>query len=98
MMFHGHSWVLEATVEGDLDPKVGMVRGAETLQQHVTEWCGELNNRNLDDMLPGVVTSPLGIATAALNDLALRHPRIATVRVLCTDGTRGEVSRTSRQT
>jgi len=94
---HGHSWVIEVAVGGDLDPDTGEVRGAAPLADALEAWCTELDNGDLDGLLPGVVTSPLGIATAALDALALRFPRIASVRVACSNGLRGEVSRTPRQ-
>jgi len=94
---HGHSWIVEVDVAGELDPKTGWVRGAELLPEALDKWAEELNLGSLEELLPGVVTSPLGIASAALDALALRFPTIASVRVLCTDGTRGEVRRTPRQ-
>lgn len=94
---HGHSWIVEVEVEGDLDPKTGWVRGTDRLHDAVADWADELHRGDLAELMPGVVTSPLGIASSALDALALRFPRIVTVRVLCTDGTRGEVRRTPRQ-
>ena len=94
---HGHSWTVEVEVGGDLDPKSGWARGSEELPRFLDEWTESLHRQDLNDFLPGVVTSPLGIASAALDALALRFPRILTVRVLCSDGTRGEVRRTPRQ-
>jgi 6-pyruvoyl-tetrahydropterin synthase len=94
---HGHSWIVEVEVGGELEPKSGWVRGTAQLHTAVQDWAAELHLGDLNELLPGVVTSPLGIASAALDALALRFPHIATVRVLCTDGTKGVVSRTPRQ-
>lgn len=94
---HGHSWIVEVDVAGELNPKTGWVRGAEDLIPRLETWCRELHRGDLAELLPGVVTSPIGIASSALDSLALKFPNIATVRVFCSDGTKGAVSRTPRQ-
>ncbi|HEX5016493.1 MAG TPA: 6-carboxytetrahydropterin synthase [Actinomycetes bacterium] len=94
---HGHSWTVEATVSGDLDPKSGWVPGSTFLEQDVRLMAEELNRSDLNVLLPGTVTSPLGIAGYFLERLALRFQRLTSVRVSCSDGTAGEVRRTPRQ-
>lgn len=94
---HGHSWLVSVGVTGDLDPKTGWVRGSEALPDSLEGFLRELRGRNLDEMLEGATTSPLGIAAVALDRLALRYPRITVVRVDCSDGTSGEIRRAPRQ-
>jgi hypothetical protein len=48
-------------------------------------------------MMPGVVTSPIGIASGVLERMALHYPRLTSVRVACSDRTEGEVRRAPRQ-
>lgn len=94
---HGHHWDVEVSVSGDLDPKSGFVRGAELLMPALRELLAEVDHRNLDEMLPGSVASPLGVAAWVLDRLALRFPRIVRVTVDCSDGTSGEIRRAPRQ-
>jgi hypothetical protein len=58
---------------------------------------GELRDQDLDEMMPGVVTSPIGIASGVLERMALHYPRLTSVRVACSDRTEGEVRRAPRQ-
>lgn len=94
---HGHSWTVTVTIGGELDPKTGWVRGADTLPESLEGFLRELRGRDLNEMLPGTVTSPLGIASVTIDRLALRYPRIVRCEVECSDGTRGGITRTPRQ-
>lgn len=93
---HGHHWDVRVTVTGDLDPKSGWIRGAEHLQAALLALMVEIDNKDLDEMLPGVVSSPLGIASWILDRLALAFPRIVRVTVDCSDGNAGEIRRAPR--
>lgn len=94
---HGHSWTVTVELTDELDAKSGVARGSETLLDSLEGLVRELRLRNLDEMLPGTVTSPAGIAAVVLDRLALRHPRITSVSVDCSDGTGGTIRRTPRQ-
>jgi 6-pyruvoyl-tetrahydropterin synthase len=94
---HGHHWTVAATIAGEPDPATGWPRGSETLLGALEELTAELNLRNLDEMLPGVVTSPLFLAAQFLEMLAQHYPRISAVEVDCSDGTSGRVVRSPRQ-
>ncbi len=94
---HGHHYDVEVAVVGDLDPKTGWPRGAEDLPIHLDLVCGELRGEDLTAMIPGVATSALGIAAYIQERLLLRFPRLLSVGVECSDGTRGTVKRTQRQ-
>lgn len=94
---HGHHWTVRVGVSGELDPKTGWPRGSQSLQEAIVQWTSELHRQDLRLMLPGVITSPLGIAGAAIEALALRYPRISEAEVVCSDGTRGVIRRSQRQ-
>jgi 6-pyruvoyl-tetrahydropterin synthase len=93
----GHTWTVYAFVTGELDPKTGWVHGSVGLPLSLERICHELDRANLDSMMPGVVSTPLGIAANFLERLALQYPRLSAVRVECSDGTAGEIRRTPRQ-
>lgn len=94
---HGHRWTVTVSVNGDLDPKTGWPRGAAQLWDRLEGIALETHRVDLDQWLPAVVTSPIGLSSYFLERLALEFPRIITVRVECSDGTAGEVRRTNRQ-
>jgi hypothetical protein len=73
------------------------VRGAEDAPAELRKVTAELQEKNLNEMLEGSTTSPLGIAGQLLDRLALRYPRISAIRVDCSDGTAGEIRRAPRQ-
>jgi len=94
---HGHSFEVSITLEGELNPLLGIVRGAETLKGYVDDLIRELDNRDLDDMLQGVVSGPTGLAAYFMERLAIWFPTITTVTVRCSDGMRGGIKRSRRQ-
>ena len=59
---HGHRWTAEVTVSSSEMEKEGIPRGAEDLEQVWMGLVAELDYRRLDKMLPGVITTPLGLA------------------------------------
>lgn len=94
---HGHNWTVSATITGEPDPATGWPRGSEKLKPDLEALVAELHLRNLDEMLPGVVSSPIFLAASFLEKLALVHPKITAVEVECSDGTIGRVTRSPRQ-
>ena len=94
---HGHSWTITVTVEDDLDPRTGWVRGSADLPLRLQTFVDQMQSEDLDEMLPGVITSPLGLASATMERLLLRFPKIVSVRVDCSDHTSGEIRRTPPQ-
>lgn len=78
---HGHRWTISVTVQGTLDAKKVYVVDHYVLLGAVREIVMELQGRNLDDMLPGVRTTPEGIAIYFHERLALNIPRIVAIEV-----------------
>ncbi|HET9613271.1 MAG TPA: 6-carboxytetrahydropterin synthase [Candidatus Limnocylindrales bacterium] len=93
---HGHFYEVTATVTGELDPELGWPRGTENLPRDVWDFAKELQGRNLNEMLPGVVTTPVGIALSFMERLALTYRTLSAVEVRCSDGTSGRVTRQPR--
>lgn len=78
---HGHAWEVSVTVEGGLDPKTIQVVASDELRAALWVVIGELANRDLNDMLPGIVTTPEGLALYIRERLILDWPRIVNVTV-----------------
>ncbi len=94
---HGHHYDVRVAVTGDLDPKTGWPRASDDLVQALESLCEELHGEDLNAMIPGVATTPLGIAAYIRERLLLRYPKILEVRVECSNGTEGVVRSTQRQ-
>lgn len=88
---HGHRWTVAVTVAGSLDAKKVYVVDHFGLLAAVREVVDELRDRNLDDMLPGVRTTPEGIAIYFRERLALGVPRIVAIEVGMGDEIRSRV-------
>jgi len=93
---HGHFYVVTASVTGELDPVFGWPRGTQNLPTDLGDLVSEVNGRNLNELMPGVVTTPVGIAANFLERLLGRYPTLVAVGVKCSDGTSGTVTRTPR--
>jgi 6-pyruvoyl-tetrahydropterin synthase len=94
---HGHHWTVLATVSAEPDPVTGWPRGSLALQSVLEDELRELHCRDLNEMLPGVVTSPVFLAAQFLEKLAVLFPKISAVEVECSDGSSGRVVRSPRQ-
>ena len=70
---HGHRWRIAVTA--DTIPDYGDFLSA------VQSVIDEISGRNLNDMLPGVVTSPQGLGLYIRERLALDWPRITKIQV-----------------
>lgn len=89
---HGHSWSAEVRLESAEMENDGLPRGGAELEHHWKVLLAELDLRPLDKMLPGVVTTPLGIANWLFERITANYPGVMAVRV--SDGTIwGEKSR-----
>ena len=93
---HGHFYEIEVTVRGELDPTHGWPRGTEGLTDSVRELALEFNGRDLSEMMPGVVTTPAGMAAQFMERLASQMPSIIAIEVRCSDDTSGRATRTLR--
>jgi 6-pyruvoyl-tetrahydropterin synthase len=78
---HGHQWIVSVAVEGGLDPKKVYVVDHGSWQEALAAVVNELHDRDLNDMLPGVVTTPEGLALYIRERLILDWPRIVSVAV-----------------
>ena len=94
---HGHSYVIEVTVGGAVDPDTGMVvnlsRVDEVLQR---EFITAVDHRNLNrdvDFMQGVLPTAENIALAAFNRLepAFKPARLLKVRVVESENNSAEV-------
>jgi 6-pyruvoyl-tetrahydropterin synthase len=67
---HGHTYRVMATVEGRLEPdEYNVPRVARYAEVELVDLCMELDGRDLNQMLPGVSTTPEGIAAWFLERL-----------------------------
>lgn len=78
---HGHRWTVEVTVAGTLDPKKVFVVDHGDLLAALGSIISEFALRDLDDMLPGVRSTPEGLAMYIRERLALNWPGIVRVNV-----------------
>ena len=78
---HGHTWEVSVTVEAPVSPKTGSVVDTASLSVALATVVAELGHRNLDVMLPGVVSTPEGLAMWVRERLLLAYPNITCVTV-----------------
>lgn len=50
--FHGHNYMLDVTVEGDVNPETGMVINLSDLKEIVNQVLDEFDHKNLNEDLP----------------------------------------------
>lgn len=78
---HGHRWAISITVGGGLDPKKILVVDHGNLEYALDRVVDEFADRDLNDMVPGVVTTPEGLGLYILERLTLDFPTIQAVTV-----------------
>ncbi len=89
--WHGHNYVLEVTVAGELDPDTGCVIGLGTLKAIINERViDKVDHKNLNlevDFMQGIVPSTENFVVAIWNELAAALPsgRLHTVRLYETE-------------
>lgn len=77
---HGHTYEVIVHIFGDIEKDIfgiWRVQGAEDLRERLDAIAAELDHRNLEAMMPGVQTTPEGIANWVLE----RIPAADTVTV-----------------
>lgn len=77
----GHDWSVRATVEGELNPKTGMVVDHGEFAEALRMVCSEFDHRDLNDMLVGVVPTPEGLAAYIRERLIFAFPNVVNVEV-----------------
>lgn len=82
---HGHEWSVEISVSGQIDPKTGMVVDFGEIQRDFKSLLSELDNKHINDMLPGASPSHEGIAAYVRERMVLKYPNISGVSVWTSD-------------
>ena len=94
---HGHSYVIEVTVGGEVDPETGMVVNLSRVDEVLRrEFISAVDHRHLNrdvDFLQGVMPTAENIALAAFHRLepAFRPARLLKVRVVESENNAAEV-------
>jgi 6-pyruvoyl-tetrahydropterin synthase len=78
---HGHRWTIEVSVTGQLDAKKVQLVDHGDLVAALATIVAELRDRDLNDMLPGVITTPEGLGLYIRERLTLAWPRLSYVRI-----------------
>ena len=73
---HGHFYEVEVFVTGEL----GRIHEAR-IRDEVPKWLSSMNYQDLDKVLPGVITTPIGIAAHLLAHAAARFPNATEIVV-----------------
>lgn len=95
---HGHNYVIEVTVGGELDPETGMVLNLKQVDAVLRrEFIDAVDHRHLNrdvDFLRGVIPTAENIALAAFQRLGphLSPARLLRVRVVETENNSAEVT------
>jgi len=73
---HGHNYVLEVMVKGEVDPKTGMVMNITDLKQHIkTQVMDVMDHKNLDKDIPyfkNTVSTTENLAVFIWNSLLIK--------------------------
>lgn len=88
---HGHRWTVSVTVEGGLDPQTMYVVDHHQLLGAVRGVVDELRDHSLNDMLPGVRSTPEGLAIYFHERLVLSFNRVVAIEVGMGDDIRSRV-------
>lgn len=74
---HGHTYTLDVTVSGEVDPETGMILNYFDLDKIVKPYVdGYLDHRNLNNQFPGMLTTAENLVhsiAAAISDLFLTN-------------------------
>lgn len=73
--WHGHNYVVEVTVAGMIDPTTGMAINLGTLEQTVkAAFLDLVDHQDLDEVLPGTITTGEGLTLAFWRRLSATLP------------------------
>jgi 6-pyruvoyl-tetrahydropterin synthase len=78
---HGHRWAITVTLGGGLDPKNIMVVDHGVFRAALDRIVDEFADRDLNDMLPAIVTTPEGIGLYVIERLILDWPTLTGITV-----------------
>ncbi len=79
---HGHSYDVHVFATGDLDPETGTIRGTDTLDEALRAYLISLFHQDLDQVMPGVKTTPVGIAAHLMGVFVAKFQRVTEVVVV----------------
>jgi len=71
---HGHRYGVEVEVEGRLNHKTSLAVDLDALAESLSALCAELRDRDLNEMMPGVITTPYGVAAWIMERLLATWP------------------------
>lgn len=77
---HGHRWRVSASHTARFDLNKGRL-SPSTLPYDLIQLLGEVNGRDLNEMLPGTHTMPENIAAWVMERLSLQHRTLYKVKV-----------------
>ncbi len=78
---HGHRYRVEVGMVLRFEASRRQVTDTVPLKSAIRDICAELDGRHLNDMIPGVVPTPDGIAGWFMERLLLSFPRVTRVTV-----------------
>lgn len=78
---HGHGYRVEVQADLRFEAQRRQVTDTKPLQEAVASLCRELDGRNLNEMLPGVVSTPDGVASYFMERLLLSFPLVKQVTI-----------------
>ncbi|MCC6741445.1 MAG: 6-carboxytetrahydropterin synthase [Planctomycetia bacterium] len=78
---HGHNYILEATVEGETDPRTGMVVNVSDLKKAMQDVAAELDHRHLNLDIPWFRDHNPTTENIALYLFEKLRPRVAPARL-----------------
>ncbi len=78
---HGHAWTVSVELQAELDRTTGRSRGSVGLERNLEAVVMELHNRRLNEMMPGSMPTPVGVAGWIMDRLLPAYPGIRSVYV-----------------
>jgi len=78
---HGHTWEVEITVEGVVDPQTGMVLDFIVLKQIVEPWIENLDHSLLNDEISNPTAENIALWFRDLWDDAPRPVKLVSVKI-----------------
>ncbi len=70
----GHAWNVRVSIGGEINYRTGMVTDIQVFAKTCMQICNELHGTDLNQMLPGVTTTPEGVASYIHERLVMTFP------------------------